>query len=72
VSSFVVRTMSLDSLLGAGVEVDSIQVRWLLTLAITLATMQVDLAASVNHILNRDNSSLVALQIRLLVLNSTC
>jgi len=56
---------SLQSLVRTCVEVDGVQVRWLLG---SLAGSQVSFAATVDHILNRDHSSLVARKVRFLVL----
>ena len=60
--------MSLNSLVGASVEVDRVQMRRLLP---SMARVEISFTTAVDDVLNRDDSSLVALKVRLLVLNST-
>ena len=66
--TFLVSGVRLYSLMRASVEVDSVQVRRLLR---SLARVNISFTTTVDYILNRDDSSLIALKIRLLVLNST-
>ena len=66
--AFLVSGVRLYSLMRASVEVDSVQVRRLLR---SLARVNISFTTTVDYVLNRDDSSLIALKIRLLVLNST-
>jgi hypothetical protein len=68
VRAFLVSGVRLYSLMRASVEVDSVQVRRLLR---SLARVNISFTTAVDYVLNRDDSSLIALKIRLLVLNST-
>jgi hypothetical protein len=68
VRAFLVSGVRLYSLMRASVEVDSVQVRRLLR---SLARVNISFTTTVDYVLNRDDSSLIALKIRLLVLNST-